>query len=194
LRKLTVRLLMLVGLITLSLLVMALNRHPPVVIVGPVDMGKGIVGLLGKGTSRNDVIRFFGPPLRSRETLEQARRRYDIDPIESDYFAGIYAELNWYNDDTLASLTFDFDQFARKYRSELKVILRRGEKQVLLSRETIFNKDLIARICTQLGLKASDVELHEYSLYLNPTAYGYATVMHFSYDDGHLESLYVSMR
>lgn len=193
-RKLTVRLLMLVGLITLSLVVMALNRHPPVVIVGPVDMGKGIVGLLGKGTSRNDVIRFFGPPLRSRETLEQARRRNDIDPIESDYFAGIYAELNWYNDDTLASLTFDFDQFARKYRSELKVILRRGEKQVLLSRETIFNKDLIARICTQLGLKASDVELHEYSLYLNPTAYGYATVMHFSYDDGHLESLYVSMR
>jgi len=185
---------MLVGLITLSLLVMALNRHPPVVIVGPVDMGKGIVGLLGKGTSRNDVIRFFGPPLRSRETLEQARRRNDIDPIESDYFAGIYAELTWYNDDTLASLAFDFDQFARKYRSELKVILRRGEKQVLLSRETIFNKDLIARICTQLGLKASDVELHEYSLYLNPTAYGYATVMHFSYDDGHLESLYVSMR
>ena len=159
-------------------------KRPPVVLVGPVNLIQGRSGLVARGMTRDELIGFLGPPLYPRETMEQAG---SYDPISTDYFAGIYADVHWYGDDTVSGLTFKLDKFARIYGSELKVYLQFSGKTVLLSRDINLAKASSSKFISELGLKKSQVYVGEDLLFIKPT--GDSVIeLRFSQSDSHLLS------
>ena len=164
-------------------------RRSPVVIVGPVELQRGMPGLAGKGMTRDQVIGLLGQPLRARETgLPPERWTDPMDPIPDDYFAGLYGEVGYFNDDTVCSLEFDLDEFAHRFGGELKLVLLHRGRSVLVWRRLTLAQAKKPSFYSRLGLKASQVRVNGAGLYFETAPHEYQ-LLQFSYEDGHLESV-----
>lgn len=179
------RLPILCGILLVGLVLMAghrLSRRPPIVLVGPADPVQRRVGPVIRGMSRNELIHILGSPLQPREVYNEARY---ADIISTDYFAGIYADVGWYNDDIIASMTFNLDKFAQAYGCELGLILQCGGRTTLLTRDVGLGKESISRIRSELGLKEAQVYIGEDLVFLRPSKDS-CVELRFSHSDMHL--------
>ena len=115
------------------------------------------------------------------------------DPIESDYFAGLYGEVHYYGDDSVCGLSFDFDGFAHPFgAAELNLVLLHRGRTVLVSRKLTLAQARKASFYSRLGLKASQVSVNGAGLYLEVVPDAGYQVLQFSDRDGHLQSVSVS--
>lgn len=173
--------------ITIILVLPSLKR-PPQVIIGPIDIGIGIPGVIDNKTTRPDVIRLVGPPARVRETVEEAERRGDSDP-RPDYFTGIYAEVYFDNTETARGINIDLDDFYKKYRQNLKVLTRNGVRVRELSRETQLKDVKKPEFTKSLGYDIAKVKYNGASVYFLSKNGETAMCLGFSYEDGHLQDV-----
>lgn len=169
-----------------------LRPNAPFVLVGPVEVGYGIRGLLDRNTTRPQAIRRLGKPLRPREAPTK-----DSSDGKPDYFGGVYCDVHWIGGGTYGKVTcgmvdFDFDDFRAKYGTDLRVLIRDRSVETVVSAKT--TRDYARRVLEKQFRQAGrHVWFNGNSLFvMESRSKTPVCVLDFSYDDNHLESLFVA--
>jgi len=122
-----------------------LSLIPYTIIVGPVEVNKGIPGLIETGMKKKEARKRLGNPLVKGLTTNEAERRGFIDPedISDDFYNGIFAWIQYGKEDKVISITFDLAAFAKKFHGNQQVLLQYNGQMYLLSSD-LSQDDIIA--------------------------------------------------
>ncbi len=114
-----------------------LPETPITVLIGPIDLDKGISGYLELGMKRSQVEAVFGKPLVEAMPSDAALRQ-GIDPehVMDNLYGGVFAWVLYTNTDEVASIRLE--PWALKARMDLKqrLLVRVGDRTLVLSTGT----------------------------------------------------------
>lgn len=168
------------------------RRNAPFVLVGPVEVGYGIRGLLDKNTTRPEAIRRLGKPLRPRQAPTK-----DSSDGKPDHFGGVYCDVYWMGGRTHGTakcgmVNFDFDKFKSDYGSDLRVLILDGSVQAVVSANT--DRAYARRVLEKQFMQSGrHVWFNGNSLYvMESKTKTPLCVLDFSHDDNHLQSVFVA--
>lgn len=139
-----------------------LPRCPLKVIVGPVEVHRGIPGVLEIGMNRGRVLQNLGQPIVKAMTTDEAINKGFIDPedVQKEFYEGVFAWVEYNGDNKVCNIEFDLNAYYRKFGGQQIVVLGWEGNTILLHHELTKAqvKDLLQ---SRLGLTRLHVEQGE---------------------------------
>ncbi len=134
-----------------------LKPLPYHVIAGPVEIGRGIPGVVEFGTPRRAILRRIGPPLIARLTEDEVHKRgfVDEEDLSRDLLSGVFAWVSYNGEDRVSTIRFELTAFADRFHGEQEVLLCYRGHQALLG--TGMSRPDLASVLKRLGLAVRDI-------------------------------------
>jgi hypothetical protein len=147
------------------------------VIISYIDMSTGVIGLEFERYSHLDIIRIYGKPQISRETLENAQSKGFIDARESDYFDNIYADITCDNRDKVASISYNLQEISKKYQLNPMFVIRDKNKDCLIKDD--MDIAALKKLLLKFGVNHKSILVKGNDLYVNCKYFSFSVI----YDD-----------
>jgi hypothetical protein len=114
-----------------------LPKAPITVLVGPIDLDRGIVGVLELDMRRKEVEAVLGKPLVGPMSQEEALRR-GIDPedVMNNLYGGVFAWVQYNYRNEVISIEFTPRALKERMGLEQKLLIRVGNRTLVLSSKT----------------------------------------------------------
>lgn len=130
-----------------------LRACPYRTLVGPVDMNRGVVGVLEIGMPKATVQRNLGKPIVAAMSAAEVRKQplLDLEDVDDDYYDGVFAWVSYDRQNRVSMITFDLDGFSCKFRGHQTVVLTHG-KQTYLLNDTVTQDQAITMLRSIKGV------------------------------------------
>lgn len=158
-----------------------LQPLPYKVVVGPVDVSRGIAGTLEIGMERSEVIANLGDPLIQAMTVEQSFKEgvWDPEDVTNEFYEGVFAWVEYGEDKKIYQIGFDLEAFYKKFGGEQLVILRYKEHTVLLGRH-LSQQEVSTLLRSNLGLNQLRVSASGIDVINTRVSFGFNADKHLS--------------
>lgn len=111
-----------------------LPKAPITVLIGPIDLDKGISGCLELAMKRSQVEAVLGKPL-VEEMPSDAALQQGIDPehVMDNLYGGVFAWVLYTNTDEVASIRFEPEALQEQMDLKQRLLVRVGDQTLVLS-------------------------------------------------------------
>lgn len=132
---------------------------PYKIVVGPVEVNRGVVGILEIGMKREDIVAKLGHPIVRAMTAEEVSQKsvWDVEDVSDELYEGVFAWVQYDKDRKINSICFDLAAFHEKFGGEQQVILHYQGRTVLFGRH-LSQSEVIVLLQSHLGLTRLRIE------------------------------------